>query len=258
MSQSQCFACQKKVDASSILCPYCAGPPIHQTIDEAVMEMVTLVEKLNVKVADLRTYFTTLGLPPSDKRNQTLAVLNFLFLRLSHQLISYHELTTNPNNASRKEILEKNSHVPQQSLDTMVVGFDILNQRDFLVGFLFIIEDFLESVNKILKNQTSNNGYKNLVKHVVNELFGMNADSELFRELYFPAIVRNSLHKGGIHTENDYNGKIDGVFFKFENGKPVHGGWRNIYFFCDKVLDAINQILKNKQIENIPIPSTSI
>src|SRR5712692_9218022 len=110
MSQSQCFTCQKKIDVSSnFLCAYCGGLPIHQTVDEAVVEMITHVGTLNAKIEVLRTFFKILGLPTSDKRNQTLGALNFLFLRLSHQLTSFHEFTTNPNDPWAKQLLQISS-----------------------------------------------------------------------------------------------------------------------------------------------------
>lgn len=254
MSQIQCFTCQKKIDVRyNFLCKYCGSLPIHQTIDEAVVEMITHLGSLNAKIIDLRTFFKTLGLPTSDKRNQTLGALNFLFLRLSHQLLSFHEFITNPKDPLAQQLLQQNSRISQQSMDEFIATYDVLNIRDFLTGFLFIIEDFFKNVNKILKNQTYGKGYENLVRHLICELFNLKADSELYRTLYFPAIVRNSLHAGGINTDNNANGKIGEVFFRFEKDKPVSGSWRNIYFFCDKILDAIDQILRNKQIEKMPI-----
>jgi hypothetical protein len=73
--------------------------------------------------------------------------------------------------------------------------------------------------------------------------------------MYFPAIVRNSLHNAGIYDEDNTPGKIRGINFEFIEEKGIqYASWRNLYFFCDNIIDVLEEILKHKSLGNQPIP----
>jgi len=49
--------------------------------------------------------------------------------------------------------------------------------------------------------------------------------------------------------------KIDGMLFKFKKDEEHHyGSWEHTCFFCDKILDVLNEILQSQIIKNNPVP----
>lgn len=252
-----CIACGKKIDpAKDFLCHRCGRSPITIDMFDAMDEMAKLTVKLNDKINLLRQFFETLNLPHDDVRNQFLGSISVISSWLIIQLIIYRDYARSTNSPIGKKIRESNPNMTLAQLTEIVKNFDLMNRRSYLTSFMFQVEVFLERINGVLPNITSDQGYKKLVKHILKELGMTQVDNEKYRVLYFPALVRNSLHMNGIHMDTDDNGKIQKIQFSFKNKQLVkHAGWRHIYFFCDKILDVIQEILKNKLVGNTYIQS---
>ena len=72
------------------------------------------------------------------------------------------------------------------------------------------------------------------------------------------ALVRNSLHNNGYHTEEDFEMVIRGISYKFEKDKQVKfSGWGNLYIMFDELLDVIEFILETTDVKKLAkIPHT--
>lgn len=252
-----CVTCGKKIEpVTDFICHYCGRLPITMDLFDAMDEMAKLTVKLNDKINRLRQFFDTLNLPHDDERNQFLGSISMLSGWLNIQLIIYRDYARGTNSPIGRKIRESNQNMALTQFTEIIRNFDLVNRRSYLTSFMFQVEVFLERINGILPNVATEQGYKKLVKHVLKELGMTQKDNEKYRILYFPALVRNSLHMNGTHMGDDDNGKIQNIPFSFKNKQLVgHAGWRHMYFFCEHILDVIEEILKNKQIGNIYIQS---
>lgn len=255
MKKQSCVKCNEKIDLKKdFLCPFCGKLPISLDLFAGIAEMADLTVKLNHKTNLLVQFFKTLNLPHTDERNQLLGIINQLLAWLNLQLVIYRDYGSTTNSPIAQKLVGTNQNMTMPQLTELMKNFDHMNRRSFLTALIFQVEVFLKRINKILPNTTTKYGYKNLVRHVLKELKLIVNDDEKFRIMYFPAIVRNSLYTNGIHTEKDLSGKISGISFSFKKGNIVeHAGWRHVYFFCDKMLDVIKDILKHPLIGNKPI-----
>jgi len=257
MKKQPCVKCGKKIDPQNdFLCPYCGRLPIDMDMFGAMKEMIDLSGKLNNKINSLRDYFDTLNLSYDDERNQFLGSISQIIGWLNIQMGLYYEYGRKTTLPIPQKILRENPNISMAHLTEILKNFDHMNRRSFLTNYLFQVEVLLNRINGILPNVTSDLEYKNLTKHVLKELGMAKMDNEDFRILYFPALVRNSLHMNGRHTKNNVNGKICGIQFTFKKNKPVeHAGWRHVYFFCEKIPDVIEKILKHPLVEGKYIPT---
>ena len=256
MKRQPCVNCKRKIDPEKdFLCPYCGR--LHIIIDmiDAIGEMANLSVKLNNKINSLRKFFDTLNLPYDDARNQFLGSISMMTGWLIIQLVMYRDYARTTKSPIALKIVESNPNMTIPQLGEMIKNFDLMNRRSYLTSFMFQMEVFLKRINEILPKISTDYGYKKLVKHLLKELGTITKDNEKFRILYFPAVVRNSLHTNGIHTEKDIKGTIDGMPFSFKNQKHVgHASWRHVYFFCDHMLEILEEILKHKKVGKIPLP----
>lgn len=250
MKNQTCKECKGKINPKkNLLCPHCGRLPITMDMIDAIAEMANLAVKLNEKINSLRRYFDTLKLPHDDIRNQFLGAISIMTGWLLLQLIIYRDYAKRTDSPISQKILESNLTMSKAQLGETIKNFDMMNRQSYLTGFMFQVEVFLMRISEVLPNVFSGYGYENLVKHVLKELGMIGKDNEKYRIMYFPAIVRNSSHMNGIHTRKLVNGKIGGIAFSFKKGKPVkHAGWLHVYFFCDKMLDIIEEILKNNLV----------
>jgi len=217
--------------------------------------MILVFKLLNDKINKLIRFIISEKIPVYDQRNQVVMSLNYMVAWVMLQLNFYANYARKENDPIPLWIKSTNPNITQEQMEEFLWNFDNMNRRSFLTNFLFQIEVLLESINNVLTNPTVDNGYKLLIKHIIKELKLKNSDNETFRKLYFPAMVRNALHMNGTHTENDDNGKIDGILFKFKKGNIVaYASWRHTYFFCDKILDVVEEILQNNYLKGKTVP----
>ncbi|MDE1862847.1 MAG: hypothetical protein KGI33_08040 [Thaumarchaeota archaeon] len=219
--------------------------------------MFKLTVNLNEKIKALhQRYVINPNLGTRDERNQSLGALNITAFWLNIQLMLY--VLTKRTDPVPQKILLLNPDSTNDELLRTYYNLDLTNMRAFLTLFLAHVEVLLERLSKLLPNSESSYGYKNLIKHILKELSLTTSDNELFFTLYFPAIIRNTLHTNGIHTDETITGKISGILFKFEKDKHVLSCWRQIYFLCDKVLDTLDVILRHPMIKDKPLPTPNV
>jgi hypothetical protein len=257
MSDIPCFICNKNIRSDSILCPHCGQDPVNKNILEGIQDMFKLTVNLNEKIKTLHQHYViNPNLGEHDERNQSLGALNITTFWLNIQLMLY--VLSKRTDPVPQKILLLNPNSTDDELLRTYYNLDLTNMRAFLTLFLAHVEVLLDRLTKFLPNLDYGYGYKNLTKHILKELSLTTLDNELFFILYFPAIIRNTLHTNGIHTDETISGKISGILFKFEKDKHVLSCWRQIYFFCDKILDALDSILKHPMIKDKPLPTPNI
>ncbi|MCH7560849.1 MAG: hypothetical protein IIC67_05705, partial [Thaumarchaeota archaeon] len=264
--------CQRKIDpANDFLCPYCGEQPIEITLLPSFKETIDNTVKLNQKILGLQTYVTSLGFDVKDARSQFLGVNHTLLMLLNIELGVHLEGTKDLNDVIPQKLKHDVPGITPDHLRDYLGQFEQWKRVSFLTMWMFRVEILLNEIKNILPDKPAKEskfgkfaryvlrklgikqdntakyfGYKALVRHVLRELEMTSLDNEWFRILYFPAIMRNCMHSNGLYKENTTNGKIDGIQFTFKKGEDVkYAAWRNIYFFCDKILDAIKEIFEN-------------
>lgn len=257
MEVVKCKYCSHKITRDDFLCNYCGRLTTSLNAFDTAKEMKTSFVELNNKVNSLRGIIKSQKIPADDQRNQVLGSLSHMIAWCVLQLGFYDQFARRPTDPIPKWVRSVNPTITNEGMIEFLSNYDNINRRSFLTNFLFQIEVFLEELNKILITPTDDQGFKFLVKYVIKELKLKNPDNETYRVLYFPAMVRNAMHMNGIHTKEDDNGRIDGILFKFKKNHIVnYGSWMHTYFFCDKILDVIGDILKLDYLKGKRMPRT--
>jgi len=241
----RCKNCSRRITRDDCLCNNCGSHTTDLNSFDTAVAMRESFVQLNNKVNEIRSYNNSNNVPYHDQRNQVLGSFSFIIAWAMLQLDFYNQFGRTSNSAIPQWIMNMNPGIDRVRIEEFLSNYDNMNRRSFLTNFLFQVEVLLEEINKILTNPTQDQGYKFLVKHVVRELEMNNPNNETYRILYFPAMVRNAMHMNGVHTENEDNGRIDDILFKFQENQLInYGSWRHTYFFCDKILDVINDMLR--------------
>lgn len=251
MEKLVCVECKGKlVLQNNILCPLCGALPQKIDLFDSMEEMLQFCLKINRKIISLRGYFDTLNLPDHDARSQFLAISSTMIMWLIIQLEIYYKHGKTTKSFIPQRIIKDNPNLSISQITGVMANFDNMNRKSFFVAFMFHVEVFLKSVNRILPKVGKDKGYVELMTFILKELEIANKNEEKHNIMKYSAFVRNSLHNNGIHTEDNEDGKIYGIHFFFNKGEKVnHGGWRHIYFFCDAILNVIELILKHKLVE---------
>lgn len=255
MKKQICMNCKKKINQKNLLlCNNCGGIPVPIDMFDSMKEMKKNSVNLNKKIHQLREYVRSLKLHNDDERLNMLQNLSYLFGWLNWQLDFYLNCAKEMDDAIPKKIKNENPEMTDSQMKGIIENFDIINRRTFFVDFMFRIEYFMKRINGLLVNPSKQKRYGELIVHILKELKISKARDEHFRALVFPSYVRNSLHMNGIHTDNDENGTIKGVFFKLKKGDEVtYTSWRHLYFFCDNILNELKIILSSELIKQKPI-----
>jgi hypothetical protein len=216
-------------------------------------EMIQYTIEINKKTNELIEVFKKLKLPDDDIRHEFLANMNMLTTWLNLQLTLYRDYGKTINGSICKKLSAQGGGLNAEQLSKKIKLLDILNRRSYQTALMFEVEVFLRKISEILPEGQSQ-GYEQLVKHVLRELGILTNNSEEFRKLYYPAIVRNSLHNNGFHEGKNYEGKIKGIQFLFkDNQQTAHAGWRHVYFFCIGILEVVKLIIGHQTIHQIYI-----
>ena len=251
----KCKECGKKLDSSlKLICPSCGRLPVEQDLWKTIEQLLPLLIDLNNKINKLKRFLKNNKIPLDDQRTRTVVSLGYITMWTIIQLKIFV-----PNFKTKISpipvYMQSLNKMSEKDMIDFIFNFDLMNRISFFTMFLFQTDVFLRSINSTLRNKSTGKGYKTLVKHVLKELKIPNQNNKKYHILYIPAIVRNCLHTDGIHTEEDDNGKIEGILFKFKKGcAPGYGSWLHEYFFCDKILDVIEEILNLPKIKMKKLP----
>lgn len=259
MSEIKCDNCGQKT--SKMLCTACGRYPKQQNFLESCAEAEKRLFELHDKINVLRNYVNDQTFDYGDQRNQVLGGLSQTTVYTIYQLNNFQKQFRSPESAGSLWI--KNPYptrtfktISKEQLQEVVGGFDLLNRRNFLTNFLFQIEVFMKSINVILENTYEKKGYVELVRHVLKELNMLDEKQNRLNIFKIPALVRNTMHVNGPYTDNDDNGKIDNILFVFKkNESPKYAHWINLYFFVDKILDVMKELLLNEFLKDKKLPA---
>jgi len=248
-----CKKCNKKSDYDKfLLCSNCSGFDLGWKLEDNYKDASGMFPKLLPKIDKIMQYIKKEKIPFDDQRNQTIVALNDLIGWAIYIQISFGRDFAKQSSIGTKWIIAQNKKIQQAQLSEIITNFGIVNRSSVLSNFMFTTEVFLKKVNEALSNKYSANSYKELVKHVIKQLKIKNTKNEKYDILYLPALVRNTLHYNGMHTENNTNGKIDGYLFKFvKNESVAFVSWRHIFFFCDHILDVLDEIMTLKMLKGV-------
>lgn len=247
----KCSNCGINVSLNKFdMCPKCAYLGKNKMLDESLRDadkqFVQLVSKINSMQNN------NLSIP--DQRLTIVVKLREASIWADMITKTYVSLMMMGNSPIPKYLKNLNSNITDNDIKQLVTNFDLINRASYLTMFLFLIENFFGNVNEQLSNKCQKCGYRELAKHLLKELNISNINNEKLDILNVPALVRNCLHAEGKHMKNNDQGTIDGIFFKFIKGKTHHyGSWEHTIFFCDKILDVLEEILQSSFVKKTPI-----
>jgi hypothetical protein len=255
MTEVNCIECKNKIkQENQILCRNCGGIPENIDFFKLVEEMKQNSASLNKKIIKLKQLVRSFNYDRWDERLNLLQDLSHLFGWLHWHLSFYLANTKDTNGPIAKATKKDNPKMQDADIQKIIANFDIINRRVFFVEFMFRIEHLMRRINGILAHPTPKKKYNEIVLHILRNLNISQDKDEHYRTFVFPSFVRNSLHLNGIHTDNEENGIIQGVFFKFFKDKEIiFTSWRHLYFFCNCILDELPLILESKLINKKPI-----
>lgn len=120
--------------------------------------------------------------------------------------------------------------------------------------FQFQIENLFKNLLSALGIAGVPHGYHQILKKILCEL--KLSDIQIKHDtLYILAMIRNSLHSNGIHTDPSKTVAIAGVTYDFEKDKKVScAGWGHIIYAAEAGLDIVYEILDDGRITALPAP----
>jgi len=243
----KCEHCGEKIKAKSLICNKCAQVPNSwgewDIIDFSIPYLIKIYKN---NFSRYNVMFR-----PSDNKHFMLTQVCNIPLWTALNLMMFKENFYKRNSPLNTFLKENNLMMDDEILPKFIGNQVLYHKSAFLSNFLFYAEVFLQSVNAILKNPFEGKGYANLNKHVLKELNLHDAKLENYNALYIPSIIRNSMHAEGIYTDNDYNGKINKILFKFKKDHQTgYATWMHFCFFLENYFKVIDKILSTRRIKN--------
>lgn len=122
----------------------------------------------------------------------------------------------------------------------------------FVTMFNFQLEVFLKRILTKLDSAETSEGFSKILNKVL-EKTKLDDKDKKFQILYTLALIRNSLHSGGVHTKDDIKKyTIQNQDFEFLEGKAVNcASWLHICIACDGILDIVNEIIESNEVKKI-------
>jgi hypothetical protein len=219
---------------------------LNQTIVDAQTNFNNLLQKTS---ALIEKYNNAYG--AEDARDEFFVGYYILNLWLLIQFDSFLEVFAPRSNRVSRHV----QFTPQNTIQFMA-QYDTINRASYCTKAMFDIENFLNSLAERLGKKTDG-GYRKVTRTIKDSL---KLTDEQFKILNLPAVVRNSLHNNGYHTEKDFEVVIRGKSYKFEKGKQImFSGWDNLYVMFDELLDVIVSIIESAEVKQLTkIPHTSM
>ncbi len=135
-----------------------------------------------------------------------------------------------------------------------LVAEDLLrSSRLFLlIESQFQLESLFRCILLALGKAADRRGFHNIAKDVL-AASGVPSAAEKLRILNVPALMRNSMHANGMHRGfrgMDTVQVIDGVEFRFEDGKRVQcGSWYHVVIGLSASFDILEEILEASPVK---------
>lgn len=247
----KCESCNRNYDTSILkFCPNCGNAKkFSENAFEEARIIRPKIQDISKKINILRTKYTKEEFLYNDIRNQTLGTTFTLLKWIHDQLDIYVQLYSTPTSPGAAKIIQDNPKMNKHQIEELLYNFALILKSCFLFQFMNRIENCVKKVNYCLTNKENRIGYKQTCKDLKKNLkFKTN---EEFNVLYFPYLVRNSMHNEGTHRDKFASGKIEKYRFTFYPDKPVHYySWNHIVFFCDKIIELLEKIFDTKSIKN--------
>jgi len=245
----KCIQCGTKNTNNALICKKCGDLP--ENLDQWDTGDIVVPYLLKLYKNIFSKYNKKYGL--QDNRFTILELLGQVALWSAMSLKIFK--TNYQKHDSEIPVFLKTEKIADDArMPRLIYNLDIFNRISCLTMFLFYTENFFKSVNQLLENKFTGKGYSDLIKHVLKEL-GLNNDDENYSTLYIPAAMRNTMHEGGIYAENDYNGKINKILFKFKkNDAPPYSSWKHCCFFMENIFLILDKVLDHRKIKKAKFP----
>lgn len=123
-----------------------------------------------------------------------------------------------------------------------------------LVG-QFRIENCLKNINSELQIPSQGTGFYKTARALLNRLGIPNGNLSIIN---VPALIRNSLHRNGIHTQQNATVTLDGgVIYDFVEGDVVHcASWEHIAHSLECSVGVLEKIFNEPNVSALtdPVP----
>jgi hypothetical protein len=152
------------------------------------------------------------------------------------------------------EISDKLAHfifgVPSSGQKDFFGQFFLLSRLAFISNFNFQIENFFKTLLVELGIKNIPRGYYNIVKEVLTKTKMPYAQKKL-DILYALAMIRNSFHSNGIHSESTKSITINGMPFHFIKGKKVYVNYDKLTVIIDEIISILEEIVNSAVVKKI-------
>lgn len=126
------------------------------------------------------------------------------------------------------------------------------SRLSLVVLYQFQVEYLYKSLIAAL-GENSPRGYYNIAKKIL-QILSLDDQDKKFRILYTPALIRNSYHSNGVHTDKNNPSwalDLDGCRFDFSlNQKISCAGWGHIVHALNAATLVLNEVLCSDKIKS--------
>jgi len=158
------------------------------------------------------------------------------------------------------EELEKSWGISRNQFELASKRLEWFTKVSFITLFQFQMENLFRNILKGL-NCSTKGGFWKITDRLLNELAISDRDSK-HDILYTPALIRNSLHNGGIHYnfrgnsayKNNKN-SINNRKYEFIDGKKIScAHWEGVTDTLNASIDVVEEILSTNRVKNLTDP----
>lgn len=162
------------------------------------------------------------------------------------------------------KLLQKAEIAKEQPLVMHILGITNINDLGSCLGDLnknakasfvtmiqFSLENMIEQILSSIHNEKGFGNFSQTSKRLI-QVTGLSNPKDKHDLIYVPALIRNSLHAGGIHKRADLTVVIDGEQYKFEKNKRVScASWSHLMHVFYNGLDVYQDILLSPVVKSI-------
>lgn len=122
----------------------------------------------------------------------------------------------------------------------------------FITMVQFALENCIKNVLDALPRVKTPWGFKDCAKRIL-KFADLPTCGCKYHRLILPAAIRDSLHRNGVHTLDDWCVVMDGAKYEFRQDEPIYcGSWSHIVWAVLKALDVYEAIFKSEKVAAIP------
>lgn len=248
-----CNNCAATTMADAKFCRKCGCIPTTTISAKEFVEATKDIVILNNKLGALHSRL----MQPINVDN----VWNQFFMSLSSLLSIYLfriKILNNEIAAYQTDIKKSNPTIDDSSVFSMMQTFEIEARRSFLLEWLFLFESNIADVLEKYLDKIPSSSYHENLKMLLQELqiiTTSDSKSEIFDTLYFPYVIRNTLHQNGLCKKGKILCTKGYNFVLVKNKFHKLGTWRHTLFFMGSMLDSIERVFDHPNFDDTRNPN---